>query len=137
MPSLTTWDLGGCNCEGCVPCAVPFGNLTGTHFTGTVATIPYDGFIAGAHQWSKCLLTAGAGWTFVILRCRNGCSYFRAYNATASCGTIGLYGLWESTSGCSTFLGGASLIYSLTYNCGTPFLEFRQASGFLIWRIVW
>lgn len=136
---LSFFDVGGCNCPSCYPCALPATNLTASvsMLIGCVGggvcsqfgpstgsgTLTYSA-ISGGSQWTGAIsLTGGIIGPFTpIIQCLNtGCTSLEiTYTVARANGTncsilpgTGL-GYWSNPAGCYTNSGGAWSLSSFT-----------------------
>lgn len=121
---FSTFDLGGCNCGNCAPCALPATNLVlswsmsctvsgvTTTKTGT-ATVVYQGVVAGVPTWQTACTPSGQAspcsesFQFTI-QCDpvNGTLYqFETWGSSTTCaGTLNAYYTCNATTGASSGL---------------------------------
>ena len=65
MANFNRFDIGGCNCSPCLPCALPAAtlHLNWSYFDGTstftgILALPYSGIVGGRPTWqSACAVT--------------------------------------------------------------------------------
>jgi hypothetical protein len=131
MSQYSQWDLGACGCPGCgcVPCTLPLGNITATHFTGAVATMAYLGVVAGACKWQGSVVIFG-GTVTVTMLCKAACS---AFISDLGGGT---YALWTSPIDCFGLAAGSTGGFTLVSVCSPLNLQFKNGgSGALVWTL--
>jgi hypothetical protein len=138
--AFSIWDLGGCNCPGCVPCPLPAHDLTLTfNAPGIGVFTPTLVYAAGSPDtWdSGCFVTGAFGCSRFVLGCGGGCSfaaYYHWISGTTCAGPPSSIALWESSPGCSGVTPDTPFTLG-AYSCSPLSIQWLPAAGLDTWTV--
>jgi hypothetical protein len=130
----TTWDLGGCNCEGCdcYPCLLPEGDLGVTYdrtdFGGAVLSgaMVYQ----GGCSWQGSVVTGPGPFDHIdfSISCSEGCTYYTMFVPFSSTDfSVFTYDHPDDCSGRDE--AGASRAYLIDAECSPLAIVLATAPG--------